>query len=164
MRAHNPGLPCAALVPAGVVASDAVRASLPCPSTGYWLAAAAMAPFSILVVAGVRHDLVKRHCHQQSAGSNGCPGGASGGSGPTAGRPLQGSSLGAAPGAAAAAAGPGDVVWTPRATIMYPLLCTFAGLVAGTFGVGGGIVKVMAAGGTKEHPGVCTHAHTKGPQ
>ena len=36
----------------------------------------------------------------------------------------------------------GDVEWTPRSTLLYPALCTFAGLAAGTFGVGGGIVKV----------------------
>lgn len=32
--------------------------------------------------------------------------------------------------------------WTPRTTIMYPLISTVAGLIAGMFGVGGGIVKV----------------------
>lgn len=36
----------------------------------------------------------------------------------------------------------GDVQWTPRSTLLYPALCTFAGLCAGVFGVGGGIVKV----------------------
>ncbi len=36
----------------------------------------------------------------------------------------------------------GEVVWTRRATIVYPALCTSAGVVAGMFGVGGGIVKV----------------------
>jgi uncharacterized membrane protein YfcA len=35
----------------------------------------------------------------------------------------------------------GDVQWTPRSTLLYPALCTFAGLCAGVFGVGGGIVK-----------------------
>lgn len=34
----------------------------------------------------------------------------------------------------------GEVAWTPRTTLVYPALCTFAGLVAGVFGVGGGIV------------------------
>ena len=33
-----------------------------------------------------------------------------------------------------------DIEWTPINTIIYPLLCIFAGLVAGMFGVGGGIV------------------------
>ena len=36
---------------------------------------------------------------------------------------------------------PGDVEWNERNTIVYPLLCVFAGMCAGLFGVGGGIVK-----------------------
>lgn len=36
---------------------------------------------------------------------------------------------------------PQDVVWDERATIRYPLLCSIAGLAAGMFGIGGGIVK-----------------------
>lgn len=36
---------------------------------------------------------------------------------------------------------PGDVEWNERNTIIYPCLCFFAGLFAGMFGVGGGIVK-----------------------
>jgi uncharacterized membrane protein YfcA len=35
----------------------------------------------------------------------------------------------------------GDVEWNERNTIVYPLLCIFAGMCAGLFGVGGGIVK-----------------------
>jgi len=35
----------------------------------------------------------------------------------------------------------GDIVWNGRATIVYPLICSVAGLCAGMFGVGGGIVK-----------------------
>lgn len=36
---------------------------------------------------------------------------------------------------------PGDIVWDGRATLMYPAICSGAGLCAGMFGVGGGIVK-----------------------
>lgn len=36
---------------------------------------------------------------------------------------------------------PQDVVWDESATIKYPLLCSTAGLAAGMFGIGGGIVK-----------------------
>jgi len=36
---------------------------------------------------------------------------------------------------------PQDIVWDERATIRYPLICSTAGLAAGMFGVGGGIVK-----------------------
>eukprot|EP00549_Striatella_unipunctata_P025848 CAMPEP_0118716266 /NCGR_PEP_ID=MMETSP0800-20121206/27394_1 /TAXON_ID=210618 ORGANISM="Striatella unipunctata, Strain CCMP2910" /NCGR_SAMPLE_ID=MMETSP0800 /ASSEMBLY_ACC=CAM_ASM_000638 /LENGTH=420 /DNA_ID=CAMNT_0006622645 /DNA_START=137 /DNA_END=1399 /DNA_ORIENTATION=+ len=35
----------------------------------------------------------------------------------------------------------GDIRWDERSTITYPLVCCLAGLVAGMFGVGGGIVK-----------------------
>lgn len=37
--------------------------------------------------------------------------------------------------------GPGDIEWNPETTIRYPAVCTLAGLFAGLFGVGGGIVK-----------------------
>ncbi|WIA12168.1 hypothetical protein OEZ85_012240 [Tetradesmus obliquus] len=53
--------------------------------------------------------------------------------------------------AAAAAAGNGSsssssvafggIHWTPRNSLLYPALCSTAGVVAGLFGVGGGIVK-----------------------
>jgi len=36
---------------------------------------------------------------------------------------------------------PQDIVWDENATIKYPLLCSTAGLAAGMFGIGGGIVK-----------------------
>lgn len=36
----------------------------------------------------------------------------------------------------------GDVEWSEWNTIVYPLICSLAGVVAGAFGVGGGIVKV----------------------
>jgi len=35
----------------------------------------------------------------------------------------------------------GDITWDGRTTIIYPLVCTIAGVFAGLFGVGGGIVK-----------------------
>eukprot|EP01038_Epipyxis_sp_PR26KG_P005986 gene5986-8243_t len=35
----------------------------------------------------------------------------------------------------------GDVEWNERNTIVYPIICFFAGFFAGMFGVGGGIVK-----------------------
>jgi Sulfite exporter TauE/SafE len=35
----------------------------------------------------------------------------------------------------------GDIEWNERNTIVYPFLCSFAGLLAGLFGVGGGIVN-----------------------
>ena len=35
----------------------------------------------------------------------------------------------------------GDVAWDERNTLIYPAICSLAGLVAGAFGVGGGVVK-----------------------
>jgi uncharacterized membrane protein YfcA len=35
----------------------------------------------------------------------------------------------------------GAIEWTPRTTLSYPAACSFAGVIAGMFGVGGGIVK-----------------------
>merc|ERR1712187_461542 len=34
-----------------------------------------------------------------------------------------------------------DIRWDAKSTIKYPLICTIAGVFAGLFGVGGGIVK-----------------------
>merc|ERR1719190_106318 len=34
-----------------------------------------------------------------------------------------------------------DIVWDSRTTITYPFLCSIAGVFAGLFGVGGGIIK-----------------------
>ena len=36
----------------------------------------------------------------------------------------------------------GDIQWTQRNSVVYPAVSSLAGLVAGMFGVGGGIVKV----------------------
>merc|ERR1712086_842154 len=35
----------------------------------------------------------------------------------------------------------GDIHWDDRATVVYPLICSVAGMCAGMFGIGGGIVK-----------------------
>jgi uncharacterized membrane protein YfcA len=35
----------------------------------------------------------------------------------------------------------GDVRWTTRTSVLFPVVCSVAGLAAGMFGVGGGIVK-----------------------
>eukprot|EP00617_Octactis_speculum_P026621 CAMPEP_0185769210 /NCGR_PEP_ID=MMETSP1174-20130828/53437_1 /TAXON_ID=35687 /ORGANISM="Dictyocha speculum, Strain CCMP1381" /LENGTH=495 /DNA_ID=CAMNT_0028454193 /DNA_START=17 /DNA_END=1504 /DNA_ORIENTATION=+ len=36
---------------------------------------------------------------------------------------------------------PGDTIWDEAATVKYPIYCAVAGLFAGMFGIGGGIVK-----------------------
>lgn len=35
----------------------------------------------------------------------------------------------------------GDIVWTQKTTVLYPFMCMFAGISAGLFGIGGGLVK-----------------------
>jgi uncharacterized membrane protein YfcA len=32
----------------------------------------------------------------------------------------------------------GEIHWTTKSTLLYPLICTTAGLMAGLFGIGGG--------------------------
>lgn len=97
----------------GVVVSDTVRTNLPCPSPGYWLAAASMVPATLLVLLGVRRYLVHKHS-ARSAGLRLAP-------------------------------VEGEVAWNARTTLVYPAICTVAGVVAGLFGVGGGIIKVRRA-------------------
>lgn len=48
----------------------------------------------------------------------------------------------------------GDIQWSASATLVFPILCCFAGFFAGMFGIGGGIVKgpLMLAMGV--HPAV----------
>lgn len=48
----------------------------------------------------------------------------------------------------------GDIRWTPRNTVVYPALCTMAGLFAGMFGIGGGIVKGPLMLALNVHPAV----------
>ena len=48
----------------------------------------------------------------------------------------------------------GDIKWTPRNTVLYPALCTVAGIFAGMFGIGGGIVKGPLMLALNVHPAV----------
>jgi len=48
----------------------------------------------------------------------------------------------------------GDIQWDERTTIVYPLICCLAGLFAGMFGVGGGIVKGPLMLAMNVHPAV----------
>ena len=36
---------------------------------------------------------------------------------------------------------PGEMLWTNQNVIVYPTICSLAGIVAGMFGVGGGVIK-----------------------
>jgi hypothetical protein len=50
----------------------------------------------------------------------------------------------------------GDIAWDERATVVYPLLCVGAGLCAGMFGIGGGIVQVPLMLHLGVHPKVAS--------
>lgn len=148
---------------AGVVGFDILKSLAPCPSASYWLRATAMVPVTLLTLLGVRCGLgclrgvglitkplpldkeKARFGHAAAPAllallaldrlswlSAPCP------------SPDRFCLLSKTRAQQAAGYEPleGDVHWTPRSTLLYPALCTFAGLCAGTFGVGGGIVKV----------------------
>jgi len=52
----------------------------------------------------------------------------------------------------------GDVAWSERNTALYPAICSLAGVVAGAFGVGGGVVK--ARGTCTPNPTLTSMSHT----
>jgi uncharacterized membrane protein YfcA len=100
------------LLVGGVVSSSLLKHRFRCPSPAYWAAALGVVPLVLGLLWAVRRRLLRR----------------------------------AAAAAAARLSSPfaepeDDVAWTPRTTLLYPALCTFAGVCAGMFGVGGGIVK-----------------------
>ena len=95
-----------------VVASDEAKARVPRGSAAYWAAASAVAPAALAVSWVARRRLLK--------------------------------AAAAAPAPATPAAADDDdapLHWTPTTTILFPAASTLAGVVAGAFGVGGGIVK-----------------------
>lgn len=50
----------------------------------------------------------------------------------------------------------GDVVWDSRTTLVYPVICSVAGVFAGLFGIGGGIVKGPLMLEMQVHPAVAS--------
>lgn len=94
-----------------VAAADLAKQRVRCGSLSYWLLVSAVVPPSLLVALTARTRLVKEH-ELRSSGAPGWP------------RYER-----------------GDVQWTRRASLAIPAISTLAGVVAGFFGVGGGIVK-----------------------
>ena len=47
-----------------------------------------------------------------------------------------------------------DIQWDERSTLLYPAFCTLAGIVAGLFGIGGGLVKAPLMLALGVHPAV----------
>ena len=159
---------------AGVVLSDVLKTHAACPSLAYWLRATAMVPLALAVLFAVRcvgvGGLQQGGCAEGPARgpSLRCSllvGLASKGGSTAGSRRMAAARPPARPpppapsprrvhllhkGAAQRAAGyephEGDVEWTPASTLLYPALCSFAGVAAGVFGVGGGIIKVGSGG------------------
>lgn len=52
-----------------------------------------------------------------------------------------------------------QVAWTPRHVVIYPAICSLAGLVAGMFGVGGGIIKVLQCTAAPPFPPALHSSH-----
>ena len=97
-----------------VVASDEFKQRVTlCGSVGYWVAAGAIIP-AVLCVATVARSRVLREA------ASAVPPPTDGTTTATSDAPLH---------------------WTPRTATLFPALSTLAGIVAGAFGVGGGIVK-----------------------
>ena len=94
-----------------VLAADLAKQLVPCGSPYYWLSVASVIPPSLAVALVARARLVREHALRES-GAPGWP-----------------------------AYEPGEVVWTSANSISFPAVSTLAGVVAGFFGVGGGIVK-----------------------
>lgn len=122
-----------------VVASDTGKAMLPCGSLQYWAVVLSVVPPCLSVTLTVRQWLLARTAVEERAATAAAA--ASAGFN-------QGSTAAAAAGAeqreqwsSSSKAAAGIIHWTPRNSIAYPLICSIAGVFAGLFGVGGGIVK-----------------------
>lgn len=50
----------------------------------------------------------------------------------------------------------GDIKWEPRTAIIYPCFFILAGLSAGMFGIGGGMITVPLMLAMGVHPAICT--------
>ena len=94
-----------------VLVADLSKQLVPCGSPAYWLAVASVVPPSLAVALAARARLVREHALREG-GAPGWP-----------------------------AYEPGEVVWTAANSVSFPAVSTLAGVVAGFFGVGGGIVK-----------------------
>lgn len=112
-----------------VVVSDTYKVKLPCGSAAYWLVACSIVLPAGLVTLLVRRWLLAKTAVKTEAAALAVPGSAA----------AAAARAGAADGVAAAAAADGLVVdsvhWTPRNSLLYPLMCSAAGVVAGLFGV-----------------------------
>jgi hypothetical protein len=104
-----------------VVASDTGKATLACGSLRYWAVVLSVVPPCVLVTLAVRQWLLARSAVETAAAA------AAAGNGPgqTGAQQQQQQQYKA-----------GNIHWTPRNSITYPLVCSLAGVFAGLFGVG----------------------------
>ncbi len=113
----------------GVIVSDYLKSTVPCGSVLYWASALSIVPLVIGMTATVRHALLRRAtAHTAAAHHAAVHTVAVAEAGPAAVSPLK--------------VAEGDLAWTPASTVLFPVLCVFAGMCAGLFGVGGGLIKV----------------------
>lgn len=110
-----------------VVVSDTYKVRLPCGSAIYWLMACSIVLPATLVTLLVRRWLLAKTAVKAASAALAIPGleaAAGAGADPGVG------------GGAAAAGGVTDSIhWTPRNSVLYPMMCSAAGVVAGLFGV-----------------------------
>jgi hypothetical protein len=109
-----------------VVLSDTYKVKLPCGSAAYWLMACSIVLPAGLVTLLVRRWLLAKTAVKTEAAALAVPG-------------LAAAARAGAADSVAAAAADGVVVdsvqWTPGNSLLYPLMCSAAGVVAGLFGV-----------------------------
>jgi hypothetical protein len=152
-----------AALAACVVASDELKAELPCGSPLYWLAVVSVVPVALAFTLGARTYLVAQAARPGAAAAAGgwvglpgrkgrgglvvlpaCAAGAAGGHEVQCFAVLGALRLqqeqpatreeGLAEPSAGARCCAGEVAWTPRNTLIYPLVCSSAGLIAGEAG------------------------------
>lgn len=134
------------LLTAAVIASDASKEYVRCGSVAYWAIALSLVPITGAVSAVAARWLTRKYNTKVAAGRSLRKGEVRRACRPVAQVLMQRKVCQPLRLWLHAAA---DIVytllqvaWTPRNTVVYPALCSLAGLVAGMFGVGGGIVKV----------------------
>ena len=116
-----------------VLACDALKGRLRCGSLAYWLATVGIVPPALALTAWARAHILA------GVGGGGVPRGAP----PPPAEAARAEEEGAGTGHTDTTPPPppSQLAWTPANTLAIPAISTLAGLAAGAFGVGGGIIK-----------------------
>lgn len=123
-----------ALLTAAMLAGDTLKTSLPCGSRAYVLASVAIVPLALVIMLAQRAILLRRA--EAAADAHALLDRGLSSSSPTPPPPPAIWSP-----AAVRAALESHVRWTPRNSLLFPLVSTLAGVCASMFGIGGGVVK-----------------------